>query len=63
MCIRDRSIKDDWLVFNDNGNVHSMETGTSFNVPELCMPILDIQSNNNSIAILSSDQIFILDVK
>ena len=57
------SIKDDWLIFNDNGNVHSMETGISFNVPELSMPILDIQSNNNSIAILSSDQIFILDVK
>ena len=57
------SIKDDWLIFNDDGNVHSMETGISFNVPELSMPILDIQSNNNSIAILSSDQIFILDVK
>ena len=57
------SIKNDWLVFNDDGNVFSMETGTKYKVPEVSMPILDIKSNNNSIAILSLNQIFVLDVK
>ena len=57
------SIKNDWLVFNDDGNVFSMETGMKYKVPEVSMPILDIKSNNNSIAILSLNQIFVLDVK
>jgi len=40
-----------------------METGMKYKVPEVSMPILDIKSNNNSIAILSLNQIFVLDVK
>jgi hypothetical protein len=57
------AIGDDWLVFNDDGIALSVNTNTKYRLPPSSMPLVDVQSKNNSIAILSLNQILILDVK
>ena len=57
------AIGDDWLVLNDNGIALSINTNIKYGLPQSCTPIMDVQSKNSSIAILSLNQILILDVK
>ena len=53
----------DWFVFNDDGIVLSINTNTKYRLPQSSMPLVDVQSKNSLIAILSLNQILILDVK
>ena len=54
---------DDWLVFNEDGIALSINTNIKYTLPQSSTPLVDVQSKNNSIAILSLNQILILDVK
>ena len=54
---------DDWLVFNDDGIALSINTNIKYRLPTPSAPLVDVQSKNNLIAILSLNQILILDVK
>jgi len=57
------AIGDDWLVFNEDGIALSINTNIKYILPQSSTPLVDVQSKNNSIAILSLNQILILDVK
>ena len=57
------AIGDDWLVFNEDGIALSINTNIKYIFPQSSTPLVDVQSKNNSIAILSLNQILILDVK
>ena len=57
------AIGDDWFVFNDHGIALSINTNIKYRLPEYSIPIVDVQSKNSIIAILSLNQILILDVK
>ena len=57
------AIGDDWFVFNDHGIALSINTNIKYRLPQSSMPLVDVQSRNSSIAILSLNQILILDVK
>ena len=57
------AIGDDWFVFNDHGIALSINTNIKYRLPQSSTPIMDVQSKNSSIAILSLNQILILDVK
>ena len=57
------AIGDDWFVFNDHGIALSINTNIKYRLPQSSTPIIDVQSKNSSIAILSLNQILILDVK
>ena len=54
---------DDWLVFNDDGIALSINTNIKYRLPQPSATLVDVQSKNNLIAILSLNQILILDVK
>ena len=57
------AIGDDWFVFNDHGIALSINTNIKYRLPQSSIPLVDVQSKNSSIAILSLNQILILDVK
>ena len=57
------SLRDDWLIFNRDGIGLSINTGLSFSIPKSSIPILDAQSLNKDIAILTKDHILILNVQ
>jgi hypothetical protein len=57
------AIGDDWFVFNDHGIALSINTNIKYRLPQSSSPLVDVQSKNSSIAILSLNQILILDVK
>ena len=57
------AIGDDWFVFNDRDIALSINTNIKYKLPQSSTPIMDVQSKNSSIAILSLNQILILDVK
>ena len=57
------AIGDDWFVFNDHGIALSINTNIKYRLPQSSTPLVDVQSKNSSIAILSLNQILILDVK
>ena len=57
------AIGDDWFVFNDHGIALSINTNIKYRLPQSISPLVDVQSKNSSIAILSLNQILILDVK
>tara|TARA_B100001027_G_C16259043_1_gene328446 strand:- start:341 stop:1183 length:843 start_codon:yes stop_codon:yes gene_type:complete len=57
------AIGDDWFVFNDHDIALSINTNIKYRLPQSSTPIMDVQSKNSSIAILSLNQILILDVK
>ena len=57
------AIGDDWFVFNNHGIALSVNTNIKYRLPQSSTPIMDVQSKNSSIAILSLNQILILDVK
>ena len=56
-------IGNDWFVFNDHGIALSINTNIKYRLPQSSSPLVDVQSKNSSIAILSLNQILILDVK
>ena len=57
------SLRDDWLVFNIQGNGVSINSGDLMSIPASSIPVMDIRSMNRSIAVLTKDHILILDVK
>ena len=57
------AIGDDWFVFNDHDIALSINTNIKYRLPKSSTPVVDVQSKNRSIAILSLNQILILDVK
>ena len=57
------AIGDDWFVFNDHDIALSINTNINYRLPQSSTPVVDVQSKNSLIAILSLNQILILDVK
>ena len=56
-------LRDDWLVFNNNGAGLSILLNKLLEIPEVSIPILDIKSMNRSVAVLSKDHILILNAQ
>ena len=56
-------LRNDWLVFNKNGEGLSLFLNNMLEIPEVSIPILDIKSMNRSVAVLSKDHILILNVQ
>ena len=56
-------LRDDWLVFNNNGAGLSILLNKVLEIPEVSIPILDIKSMNRSVAVLSKDHILILNAQ
>ena len=56
------SIRDDWFVFNAEGECLSIFTYEEISSPKISSPILDIATINQSIAILTREQILVLNV-
>jgi len=57
------SIRDDWFVFNADGECLSISSYEKISVQNLSSPILDIATINRSIAILTKEQILVLNVR
>ena len=57
------ALGDDWFVFNDHDIALSINENIKYRLPQSSTPLVDVQSKNSSIAILSLNQILILDVK
>tara|TARA_B100000989_G_C19523578_1_gene465579 strand:+ start:1765 stop:2547 length:783 start_codon:yes stop_codon:yes gene_type:complete len=57
------AIKDDWLVFNADGECLSISSFEKIPLPKISLPILDIAAINHSIAILTKEQILVLNVR
>ena len=57
------SIRDDWFVFNADGECLSISSHEKISVPKISSPILDIATINRSIAILTKEQILVLNVR
>ncbi len=57
------AIRDDWLLFNKNGDGLSLLSNESITIPGVSVPIKDIKSMNKSVAILSKDHILILNAQ
>ncbi len=57
------SLRDDWLVLNNDGKMESIESSKQYAIPASSIPILDVQSMNRAIVVLAQDHILILDVE
>ena len=57
------SIRDNWFVFNADGECLSISSHDKISVPKISSPILDIATINRSIAILTKEQILVLNVR
>ena len=57
------SIRDDWFVFNSDGECISIFNYEEIYSPKISSPILDIATINRSIAILTKEQILVLNVQ
>ena len=57
------SIRDDWFVFNSDGECLSISNHEKISIPKISSPILDIATINRSIAILTKEQILVLNVR
>ncbi len=57
------SIRDDWFVFNAEGDCKLISSYEKISLPKISSPILDIASINRSIAILTKEQILVLNVR
>tara|TARA_Y100001970_G_scaffold89845_1_gene113219 strand:+ start:2150 stop:2992 length:843 start_codon:yes stop_codon:yes gene_type:complete len=57
------SLKDNWLILNSRGNIYSVMDSTRFFVPKTSVPVLDAQSKNKAVAVLSKDHLLVFDVK
>ena len=53
-------LKKDWMLFNKNGQGELIKTGQELKIPTNLLPIYDIKTKNNRIAILSNSQIIVL---
>ena len=56
-------LRNEWYVFNIEGNGQSIIERITLQVPAVSLPVKDIKSMNRSLAILSKDHISILNVK
>ncbi len=57
------SIRDDWFVFNSDGKCFLISSLERISLPKISTPILDIATINQSIAILTKEQILVLNVR
>ena len=57
------SINNDWLIMNNNGVGKTIRSERQIEIPKSSLPIVDIESIESSIAILTIDHILILNVK
>ena len=57
------SLRNDWMVFNRDGDFQSIKYSHIMVLPGSSRPILDIVSSNRSLAVLSNDHILIIDVR
>ena len=57
------SIRDDWFVLNADGVCLSISNYEKIFLPKIRSPILDIATINQSIAILTKEQILVLNVQ
>ncbi len=57
------SLRDDWLLFNIDGECYSINSQNHMSVPGSSIPIIDVISMNRSLAVLSKDHIMILNVQ
>ena len=53
----------DWFIFNSKGEVISIKSSGKISLPKLSSPILDVAALDNSIAILTEEQILVLNVR
>ena len=53
-------LKRDWMLFNKDGQGELIKTGQELKIPTNLLPIYDIKTKNNRIAILSDSQIIVL---
>ena len=56
-------LRNDWFVFNQNGNGVSILDNVKLEIPGVSVPVMDIKGLNRSIAVLSKDHILILNVQ
>ena len=56
-------LRDDWMIFNRDGNCQSIKYNQIILTPKSSTPILDIVSLNRSLAILSNDHILIINAQ
>ena len=57
------ALRDDWFLFNKNGEGLSLLSNERLTIPDVSVPIKDIKSMNKSVAILSKDHILILNAQ
>ena len=57
------ALRDEWLLFNKNGDGLSLLSNEILTLPDVSVPIKDIKSMNKSVAILSKDHILILNAQ
>ena len=57
------ALRDDWLLFNKNGDGLSLLSNERLTIPDVSVPIKDIKSMNKSVAILSKDHILIINAQ
>ena len=57
------SIRDEWFIFNADGVCFSISNYEKIFLPNMRAPILDISTINRSIAILTKEQILVLNVR
>ncbi len=57
------SLRNDWFVFNADGECLLVSSSEKISMPKLSSEILDIASVNRSIAILTKEQILVLNVR
>ena len=57
------ALRDDWLLFNKDGDGLSLLSNERITIPDVSVPIKDIKSMNKSVAVLSKDHILILNAQ
>ena len=57
------SLRDDWFVFNADGECLLLSSSEKISFPKISSPVLDIATINRSIAILTKEQILVLNVR
>ena len=57
------ALANDWLVFNRQGKGESINSGDQLFIPNSSVPVTDIKTLDQSMAVLTKDHILILDVK
>ena len=56
-------VNNDWFIFNSKGEAISINSLEKVSLPKINSPILDVASLDKSIAILTKEQILVLDVR